>query len=232
VKLVLWDVDFTLVDTTGQGRKAFDQAFEAVVGHPPGDMVPFAGYTDHQIAVAMLEKVGHDDQAGVPRMLEELGTALAARADEIRSTGRALPGAREALEALAGREGVVSSLLTGNIEANAALKLAAFGLDSLVDLEVGGYGSDPHESRGDLVAVARERAAEKYGAEVVDTVLVGDTPRDISAAREGGARAVAVATGPYDVDALRKAGADQVLEDLRDTPRVLAALGFPHETGK
>jgi phosphoglycolate phosphatase len=226
VRLVLWDIDFTLVDTTGQGRKAFDEAFEAVVGHPPDDMVPFAGYTDHQIAVAMLEKVGHTDQGHVPRMLEELGTALAARADEIRSTGRALPGAREALEALADREGVVSSLLTGNIEANAAVKLAAFGLDSLVDLGVGGYGSDPHEARSDLVAVARERASGKYGSEVSDTVLVGDTPLDVRAAHEAGARAVAVASGPYGLDALREAGADQVLEDLCDTPRVLAALGL------
>jgi phosphoglycolate phosphatase len=225
VKLVLWDVDFTLVDTTGQGRRAFDEAFEAVVGHPPGDMVPFAGYTDHQIAVAMLEKVGHADEGHVPRMLDELGTALAARADEIRSTGRALPGAREALEALGTRQGVVSSLLTGNIEANAALKLAAFGLDSLVDLEVGGYGSDPHESRGDLVAVARERAAHKYGPEIDATVLVGDTPRDVSAALDAGARAVAVATGPYDGEGLRQAGAHEVLEDLRNTAAVLAALG-------
>jgi phosphoglycolate phosphatase-like HAD superfamily hydrolase len=226
VRLVLWDVDFTLVDTTGQGREAFDEAFEAVVGHPPGEMVPFAGYTDHQIAVAMLEKVGHADAAHVPRMLEELGTALAARADHIRAAGRALPGAREALQALAGREGVVSSLLTGNIEANAALKLAAFGLDSLVDLEVGGYGSDPHRSRSDLVAVARERASRKYGSEVSDTVLVGDTPLDVRAAREAGARSVAVASGPYGLDALREAGADAVLEDLRNTPRVLAALGL------
>jgi phosphoglycolate phosphatase-like HAD superfamily hydrolase len=231
VRLVLWDIDFTLVDTTGQGRKAFEEAFEAVVGHPPGDPVPFAGYTDHQIAVAMLEKVGQADAAHVPRMLEELGTALAARADDIRAAGRALPGAREALQALAGRKGVVSSVLTGNIEANAALKLAAFGLESLVDLEVGGYGSDPHGSRSDLVAVARERAAKKYGSEVTDTVLVGDTPLDVRAAHEGGARAVAVASGPYGLDALRVAGADQVLEDLRDTDRVLAAVGVPHETG-
>jgi phosphoglycolate phosphatase-like HAD superfamily hydrolase len=226
MRLVLWDVDFTLVDTTGQGRQAFDEAFEAVVGHPPGDPVPFAGYTDHQIAVAMLEKVGQADAAHVPRMLEELGTALAARAADIRATGRALPGAREALEALAGREGVVSSVLTGNIETNAALKLAAFGLDALVDLEVGAYGSDPHESRSDLVAVARERTAGKYSAEVTDTVLVGDTPLDVRAAREAGARSVAVASGPYGLEALREAGADQVLADLGDTPRVLAALGL------
>jgi phosphoglycolate phosphatase len=224
MKLVLWDVDFTLVDTTGQGRQAFEEAFQAVVGRPPEGMVPFAGFTDHQIAMAMLEKAGdqHDDR--VPRMLDELATALAARADDIRESGRALPGARQALEALAARDDVISSLLTGNVEANAALKLAAFDLDSLVDLEVGGYGSDPHGSRGDLVAVARERAAAKYGTEPTDTVLIGDTPRDIQAAHDGGARAIAVATGPYDPDDLREA--DQVLPDLHDTAALLTALGL------
>jgi phosphoglycolate phosphatase len=222
--LVLWDVDFTLVDTTGQGRQAFEDAFEAVVGHPPDGMVPFAGFTDHQIAVAMLEKAGHSGHDHVPGMLEELATALANRAQDIRETGRALPGAHEALEALAAREDVVSSLLTGNVEANAALKLAAFDLDSLVDLEVGGYGSDPHEERGDLVALARERVAAKYGAEPADTVLVGDTPRDIQAAHHGGARAVAVASGPYPTDELRDA--EHVLPDLTDTGAVLAALGL------
>jgi phosphoglycolate phosphatase len=93
-------------------------------------------------------------------------------------------------------------------------------------LEVGGYGSDPHGSRGDLVAVARERAAKKYGSEVTDTVLVGDTPLDVRAAQEAGARSVAVASGPYGLDALREAGADAVLEDLRDTSALLAALGL------
>lgn len=223
--LVLWDVDGTLVDTAGRGRDAFDEVFEAVVGQPPGDPVAFAGHTDHQIALAMLDRVGHAGEAHVPRMLEELASALAAKVDDIRAAGRALPGAREALQALAEREGVVSSLLTGNIEANAALKLAAFGLDSLVDLEVGGYGSDPHRSRADLVAVARERAAAKYGAEPADTVLVGDTPLDVRAAREAGARSVAVASGPYGVDVLREVAA-VVLEDLRDTSGLLAALGL------
>lgn len=222
MKLVLWDVDFTLVDTTGQGRIAFEEAFEAVTGSPPDGMVPFAGFTDHQIAVAMLEKAGHTGDHHVPRMLEELATALAARMDDIREHGKALPGAREALEALAARDDAVSSLLTGNVEANAVLKLAAFELDSLVDLEVGGYGSDQHESRGDLVAVARERTAAKYGREPDGAVLIGDTPRDIAAAREGGARAIGVATGPYGVDDLREA--DHVLPDLTDTGALLRAL--------
>ena len=100
----------------------------------------------------------------------------------------------ETLAALHGRDDVIQSLLTGNIRANAAVKVSAFGLDRWLDFEVGAYGSDPHEERSDLVAIARERAATKYG-EPTGAVLVGDTPLDVRAAREAGARAVAVATG-------------------------------------
>jgi phosphoglycolate phosphatase len=156
-------------------------------------------------------------------MLDELERALAAREARMRAEGRALPGAAEALAALDGRPDTVQSLLTGNLAANAVLKLAAFGLEHWLDLEVGGYGSDPHERRSDLVAVARDRAAAKYSP-AVDTVLIGDTPLDVRAAREAGARAVGVASGSYGVDELRGAGADTVLDGLGDTERVLAAV--------
>jgi phosphoglycolate phosphatase len=210
----------------GVGRDAFEEAFETVTGVPLRDRVDMAGRTDHQIAVAMLEQLGHAGDPHLPRVLEQLGVALAAKADEVGARGSEMPGARAALEALAPREDVVSSLLTGNIEANAALKLAAFGLDTLVDLEVGGYGSDPHDSRGELVAVARQRTERKYGQAVGpdDTVLIGDTPLDIRAAHEAGARAVAVASGPYTVEDLREA--DAVLADLCDERALLSALGL------
>ena len=184
------------------------------------------GRTDHQIAMAMLERV-EGGAVHLPGMLDELVEALARKADLIRSEGRPHPGAPEALEALAERDDVVQSILTGNVEANAAVKLAAFGLERLVDLEVGGYGSDPHERRSDLVAVARERAEAKYGKSVpaTRTTLVGDTPLDIEAAREAGARAVAVATGPHGTEDLRRVRPDAVLEDLRDVDALVAAVG-------
>jgi phosphoglycolate phosphatase-like HAD superfamily hydrolase len=228
VLLVLWDVDGTLVDTAGYGRHAFDDAFEELFGRRPEGQVPFAGRTDHQIALSILERNGVEGaEADLPRMLETLAETLVAKEDRIRAEGRAMPGAREALEALATRDDVVQSLLTGNVEANAVVKLAAFGLDSLLDFAVGGYGSDPHVERSDLVAVARRRVAEKHGVEVGPeaTVLVGDTPLDVRAAREAGARAVAVASGPHHgVEELADAGADAVLEDLRDTAAVVAAV--------
>ena len=119
----------------------------------------YAGRTDHQIALTMLD--GERDH--LPRVLEELAAALEARREAVRLEGHAYPGVAEVLEALDARDDVVQSLLTGNIESNAALKVSAFGLERWLDFEVGAYGSDPHERRSDLVAVARERAAAKYG---------------------------------------------------------------------
>jgi phosphoglycolate phosphatase-like HAD superfamily hydrolase len=219
VLLVLWDIDGTLVDSAGHGRHAFEDAYRAVVGRPYAGEIAMAGRTDHQIAMAMLG----EDHDRLPRMLEELAAGLAARKERIRAEGCPHPGAREVLEALAARHDVIQSILTGNLEVNAAVKLSAFGLDAFVDFESGGYGSDPHAERSDLVAVARERAGAGHGVPAA-TVLIGDTPLDVRAAREAGARAVAVATGAYRVDQLREAGADAVLDDLRDTPSVVAAV--------
>jgi phosphoglycolate phosphatase-like HAD superfamily hydrolase len=218
VLLVLWDIDGTLVYSAGHGRWAFQEAFEAVVGRTP-EPVEFAGRTDHQIALAMLG----GENAHLPRVLEELAGALEARKDAMRAEGYAYPGVPAVLEALHAREDVVQSLLTGNIRANAAVKVSAFGLERWLDFEVGAYGSDPHEERSDLVSVARERAAAKYG-EPAGAVLVGDTPLDVLAAQRAGARAVAVATGFADREALVASGPDALLEDFADTEAAVAAI--------
>ena len=226
--LVLWDVDGTLVDSAKLGRDAFFEAFEAVTGSPPSAMVPFAGRTDLEIAHDMLQAAGvNPDDATVDRFEEELVAAMSSRSGELRERGRALPGAGAAREHLAAEPGVIQSLLTGNIERNAEVKLAAFDLDRHLDFAAGAYGSD-HRVRGELVAIARRRATERHGVELDpgDVVLVGDTPLDIAAAREGGARSVGVATGPFDEEALRAAGADAVLPNLGDSARLLQALGL------
>jgi phosphoglycolate phosphatase-like HAD superfamily hydrolase len=223
VRLVLWDVDGTLVESAKLGRDAFLEAFESVTGSPPSDTVPFAGRTDLEIAHDMLVRAGLDADDGLlERFEEELVAAMAARHDELRVRGRVLDGAREALERLQREPGVVQSLLTGNVERNALVKLSAFDLARYVDFSVGAYGSD-HRVRGELVAIARRRAEERHGEPVdpADVVLIGDTPLDIAAAREGGARAVGVATGPYDPGQLSDAGADAVLPDLSDTEAVM-----------
>jgi len=225
-RLVLWDVDGTLVESARIGRDAFFEAFEAVTGAPPSEMVPFAGRTDLEIALDMLRAAGIDaDDPLLERFHEELVVAMAGRTDDLRARGRAMPGAAEALERLAREALVIQSLLTGNVERNALVKLAAFGLDRHIDFASGAYGSD-HHRRGELVAIARDRASRRHGMTVgeADAVLIGDTPLDVAAAREGGARAVGVATGPFDEGELRDAGADAVLADLRDTDEVLAVL--------
>ncbi len=226
--LVLWDVDGTLIDSAKLGRDAFFEAFESVTGSPPAATVPFAGRTDLEIAHDMLEVAGIEPDDGMLERFEEaLVNAMGARAAELRERGRPLPGVAAALELLAAEPGVIQSLLTGNIERNAHVKLGAFDLDRHLDFASGAYGSD-HRVRGELVAIARRRASERHGVELSpsDVVLIGDTPLDIAAAREGGARAVGVATGPFDEEALRAAGADAVLANLGESEELLRAVGL------
>jgi phosphoglycolate phosphatase-like HAD superfamily hydrolase len=229
-RLVLWDIDGTLVQAGEVGRDIFTEAFQAVVGRAPDKItakaLAMAGRTDPEIALDFL--AAHEIAEGashLPAFNEALVTALAAKAALIRERGRALTGARETLAALSGTDGVVQSLLTGNVQPNALLKLASFELDGYLDFDVGGFGSD-HHHRPSLVEVARTKAEGKYGTafDGTATVLVGDTPLDVAAGRAGGARVVAVATGPYGADELAATGADAVLEDLRDTGAALAAI--------
>ena len=229
-RLVLWDIDGTLVQAGEVGRDIFTEAFQAVLGRAPDQATAkalvMAGRTDPEIALEFL--TAHEIAEGaahLPAFSEALVTALAAKAAVIRERGRALPGAREALVALGRAEGVVQSLLTGNLQPNALLKLASFELDGHLDFEVGGFGSD-HHHRPSLVEVARAKAERRYGTGFpgTATVLVGDTPLDVAAGRAGGARVVAVATGPFRADELRQTDADAVLEDLGETEVVLQAI--------
>jgi phosphoglycolate phosphatase len=225
-RLVLWDIDGTLVDSARIGLEAFLEAFEKVVGHPPAEMVPFAGRTDSEIAHDMLAHSGVDGGGDLlERFEEQLVSAMAARLDELQRRGRALPGTTESLERVGSEPGVIQSLLTGNVERNAMLKLKPFGLARFVEFGCGAYGSD-HRMRGELVGIARDRAERAHGVSIArsDVILIGDTPLDVAAAREGGARAVGVATGPYDEAALHASGADEVLPDLTDTERVTRAV--------
>jgi phosphoglycolate phosphatase len=226
MRLVLWDIDGTLVDSVQLGRDAFLDAFERTTGARPAAQVPFAGRTDLEIAGDMLERSGlAPDDGLLERFGVELHRAMQDRARELRVRGREIPSARECLERLGREPRVVQSVLTGNIAPNAAVKLGAFGLHTLVDLEIGAYGSD-HRVRGRLVAVALARYERKHAAPVTprDVVVIGDTPLDVAAAREGAARSVAVATGPYGSKELAAAGADVVLDDLRDADVVLEAV--------
>ena len=120
---------------------------------------------------------------------------------------------------------MVQSVLTGNVQPIAEVKLSAAGLTGHLDLSIGAYG-ESHEVRAELVHLARRNAARRYGADFAgqQTVLVGDTALDVAAALATGARVVGVATGGTTADELVAAGADAVLPDLADTAATLAAI--------
>lgn len=227
MRLLLWDIDGTLIQAGSHGRVAFADAFGQVFGRPTDiEDLPMSGRTDHAICLELLERNGvTGGEEHLPAMFEALHAALVKRRDAMAAEGRVMPGVPRALEALGGRDDVHQSLLTGNIEANAHVKLGAFGLDRLVDMEVGGYGSDSG-IRPELVDVAREKAARLRGIDVEarDTVLIGDTPLDVHAAHVNGARAVALATGSFASAELRATGAEAVLEDASDLDALLDAV--------
>jgi phosphoglycolate phosphatase len=234
VRLVLWDIDGTLVDSGGLGPDAFPLAFERTVGRPPAELAAMSGRTDQEIALETLERNGIEEPERLwPEFARALAEALAEFEPAMRERGRALPGARDAIAALAEVDGIVQSLLTGNVKPNAAVKLSAFDLLlPELDLEIGAYGSD-HRHRPALVSIARQRAGARHGHEPPpeQTVLIGDTPLDVAAGRAGGVRVVGVATGRYGAEALAEAGAHAVLGDLLDTDAVVdAVLASAEET--
>ena len=227
-RVVLWDVDGTLVHTAGVGSEVFDEAINKALGRLPSERVRMGGKTDPQIVGEYLEMmgVGPDEQAGhVRAILAHLEAGLAAEASRITSDGHPMPGVPEVLRRLASDPKVISTLLTGNVAPNAVVKLAAFGLDHWVDFEAGAYGSD-HADREQLVPVALDRIRRLQGVEIApdDTWVVGDTPRDLACARAGGARCLLVGTGSVSVAELRKLDADEVLDDLADVDRVIKIL--------
>ncbi|MFJ4918759.1 HAD family hydrolase [Streptomyces sp. NPDC088725] len=234
--LVLWDIDYTLLVSGPAGRSVYPRAFAALTGTEAPSTVPTEGRTEPAIMAELLAVHGVTDIRDKDAA-DAMITALRDAAPQLLSQGRRLPGALECLTALHGDPRGVQSLLTGNLRTNAELKLSTFGLDGLVDFEAGAYGSDDsHRPR--LVALAQRRAGDRYGT-VFDrdnTVLVGDTLRDVAAGREGGARVVAVATGQDGAEELLAAGADVVLPDLRDTELVVRTLlgdgKSPRESGE
>ena len=230
-RLVLWNIDLTLVDVGKVARAAYAEAFRKVTGRPLVQLPQMAGRTEPEIFFDALALNGGDlrDAGESERLLApftaELATSLAARRDLLRTESRLLPGAAACLAAVARLDGVTQSVLTGSSRPNAILKLRTFGLDRFVDFTVGGYGSEAYP-KGTLVRVARQRAEEKYGVSYADTatLYVADSPRDVVAARYGGARSVAVASGRASGAELREAGADAVLPDLTDTPRLITLI--------
>jgi len=207
-------------------RAVYAEAFGTVAGRPLVQLPQMAGRSESEIFFDALALNGVDVRADGADLLEpfsaELATVLQSRRDDLIDQGQLLPGAAEAMAAVAKLDEVVQTVLTGNGRPNAVLKLRAFGLDGFVDFDIGGYGDEAYP-RGTLLTVARQRAAEKYGVTFGEqaTVYVADSPRDVEVARIGGARSLAVASGRASAAELRDVGADAVLPDLTDTTQLI-----------
>ncbi|MFM7182340.1 MAG: HAD hydrolase-like protein [Verrucomicrobiales bacterium] len=228
-RLLLFDIDMTLLETGGAGIYALLTAFREVFTLPETDEIPLdlAGATDRGIYREFVAARGLGDSA--PPVEEFF--AVYHRHLEINlsssTDGRALPGAIELLESLRRQGQHHPALLTGNTRKGAEAKLVRFGLDSYFHTEQGAYGDDHHD-RNQLGPIALERVRRATGRAYAgkQVVVIGDTPKDIRCAKTIGAMAVAVATGKHGREALAKAGADLVLDSLLD-PALQDELSLP-----
>ncbi|MGH3720616.1 MAG: HAD family hydrolase [Pseudonocardiaceae bacterium] len=225
--LVLWDLDHTLIAARGIGQAIYERAFPAATGTPLAAAVAsMSGRTELDI---MAESLRLNDITPTDEMITRLARALIrgyhdAR-NELRTVGRALPGAHDTLARLAHSPTVYQSVLTGNLRDVARIKLEVFHLDHYLDLDAGAYGDDDPE-RSKLVAIAQRRAAERTGVMFGNdaTVLIGDTPKDVEAALAAGVRVIGVATGTASMQALRDAGAPHTAANLIECQVILNRL--------
>jgi phosphoglycolate phosphatase-like HAD superfamily hydrolase len=225
-KLILFDIDGTLVLTGGAGMRALNHVFahhfgidDALAG------VKLAGRTDRAIVEDVLAR--HDrldilNDGAFPHFCDAYFERLATEMTLDVPGKYVLPGVRPLLDALAQQDDVELALLTGNLERGARVKLEYFDLWRY--FAWGAFGGDTTD-RNTLLPVALEQARSRGITPRIEQVFViGDTPHDVACARSGGAVAVGVATGPYSVEELRACGADAVVADLSDTAGMVALL--------
>jgi phosphoglycolate phosphatase-like HAD superfamily hydrolase len=225
-KLILWDVDGTLLYGGGVSGEIMRAAMRQVYGSDPtAARVVYAGKTDQQIILDTFPDQPAEQLMGMlDTFMQAYVAEFNARKAEFLTRGRVLDGVTAALERLAGAT-VIQSLLTGNVQPIARLKLETLGIDHFVDFSVGAYGSD-HHRRVELVPLAQARAEARYGRRFIgqDVVIIGDTPHDIECGKAAGARTVAVASGPFAIEELRAHTPDIALKSLVDTDVVIEAI--------
>jgi len=221
-RLVLWDIDHTLIESRGVGRELSAAAFEQVTGQRMRDQATIDGITEAVIFRETAKLHGlTTSRADFERFAQALTEQHVQRARELRERGAALPGAAVALDALA-TAGVRQTVVTGNVRKVAEIKLNVFGLDTRIDWSAGAYGEDA-DLRPALVDLALTRSSNV----AAKTVLIGDTPADVEGGRQNGVRVIAVATGRSSAAELREAGADVVLDDLTDAALLLRLVTNP-----
>jgi phosphoglycolate phosphatase len=221
--ILLFDIDGTLIATGGVGRRAMEGAFASLYGSSEACAFRFDGMTDRQIARQTLTALGVEPtEAAIDRSLARYLALL--RGEVARATEaeyRLHPGIAEALSAARAR-GHALGLGTGNLLEGARIKLARLGVYEA--FAFGGFGSDA-EDRTELLRHGAERGARHVGAPLAEcrVVVIGDTPKDVAAARGIAAECIAVATGTFTLEALRESGATHAFASL-GAPGALDAL--------
>lgn len=226
VKLVLFDIDGTLLTCGPQVRPLFASALVEVFGTAGEvDAFDFTGRTDPGIVIDLITGTGLPE-AVVRDRLPRMRSLYTGRLDrELDRRGMVLlPGVVETLERLAGREDIVVALLTGNWEPGAKAKLSRFDLDRYFSF--GAFGCDGVD-RAELPPVALDRAERATGRRFrpEDVLIVGDSVHDVSCAHAHGIPCLAVGTGRTPEDVLQAAGADWVIGDLRQAASAVPWLG-------
>jgi phosphoglycolate phosphatase-like HAD superfamily hydrolase len=221
--VLLFDIDGTLMDSGGAGRRSMDRAFERV--HCRRDAcaaIRFGGMTDRAIARAGLTAIGVE---ATPASVDGLLAAyLEALADELPSATAIVHAGIEAALDAGAAAGAAVGLGTGNLREGAQLKLGRVGLAGRFSF--GGFGCD-HETRSELLRIGAERGATALGAPLAAcrVVVIGDTPKDVSAALAIGAECIAVATGTFSLEELVACGPTRAFRDLDEEGALAALLG-------
>ena len=224
-RLLLFDIDGTLIHSGGAGVRALKSAFKERFG-VADDLrgIEIAGMTDSGIVVSILKK------NDIPVTNENIGAFLDSYVHFLslelpRRKGKLLPGVLDLLEKLKSRPQLVLGLLTGNVSRGARLKLEHYGVWHFFEF---GAFADDHQDRNRLGSFARARAKEKHGREFSPSQIdvIGDTPRDIACGKAIGARTIAVATGTWSREELAKYQPDFLIDDLSDVEDLIHTLGW------
>ena len=224
-RLLLFDIDGTLIHSGGAGVQALIRAFKERFG-VNDDLrdIEIAGMTDSGIVVSILNK--HNIPATHENVSAFLDSYVHFLSQELpRRKGNLLPGVLELLERLKSRPHIVLALLTGNVSRGARLKLEHYGVWHFFEF---GAFADDHRDRNELGHFARARAKEKHGWEFAASEIdvIGDTPRDIACGKALGARTIAVATGRWNRDELAGHSPDFLIDDLSDVETIMDTLGW------
>jgi len=222
--LLLFDIDHTLLRNAPGHKEAFTHAFKEVYGvDATMDYIEHAGMTDQLVIKEVLLQLGFSEKKILSK-LDECVKSISSYYLKIKDglpAPEVLNGVKKLLPFLEKKKCLLG-LVTGNLEEIGYGKMELVGLRKYFKL--GGFGSD-HMIRSELVKLAIKRAVKEFDFKIQDhAYVIGDTPKDILAGKEGGAKTIGVATGTYSISQLEKAGADYVLKDLTDSKKVVEII--------